>query len=213
MNYSINSTFEPLKEKKLKYTYKFRLYPDENQVKYLNVQFGYSRFVYNQILSLSLQAYKELGYSWNKNEAIKTLRFLKKEYEFLKEAFSQILQQSIIDLDKAFQGFFEKRTGFPKFKRKKSRQAVRFPQFFKIERKSRKRSLLFLPKLSSPIKMKTHREIVGEIRSVTVVKEPDGKYYACVLVEREFHPKEPTKSPSRIRFGCKGFSSPCRQSR
>ena len=41
---------------------------------------------------------------------------------------SQILQQALKDLDRAYRNFYEKRAGFPKFRKKGWNDAFRFPQ-------------------------------------------------------------------------------------
>ena len=42
----------------------------------------------------------------------------------------------------------------------------------------------------SPIKMIIHREIEGDIKSVTISKTPSGKYYASIVTELDI-PKAP----------------------
>ena len=101
--------------------YKFRLYPNKDQKEMFSKYFGCSRVVWNKALELRENYYKE-----HKNDKKKkglnyydTARFLrelkqKEEYKWLKEANSQSLQQTLMDLDKAFKAFFkgiEKHTG------------------------------------------------------------------------------------------------------
>jgi len=45
--------------------------------------------------------------------------------------------------------------------------------------------LLYLPKLREGIKIELHRGFEGKIKSVTVSRTQDGKYYASILVETE----------------------------
>ena len=90
-------------------TYKYRLYPDDNQKDFLSRQFGCCRFVYNWGLELktkSWQAYKK-GISIYK--IANKLPELKKENPWLAEVCSQPLQQSLFHLEKGFTSFFEKR--------------------------------------------------------------------------------------------------------
>lgn len=86
--------------------------------------FGCCRFVFNHYLEKSIKDYELIGKSasWvdNCNDSVK----LKKEVDWLKEADSTALQQSLKDLDLAYQNFFRrvkqvKKPGFPKFKSKK----------------------------------------------------------------------------------------------
>jgi len=68
-------------------------------------------------------------------ELINQLVQLKKEKEtsWLSEVYSQSLQQSIINLDKAFTSFFNKNTQFPKFKSKHNNQSFQYPQNVKVD--------------------------------------------------------------------------------
>ena len=51
------------------------------------------------------------------------------DFAFLKDVDSIALQQSLRDLDRGFKNFFEKRTGYPRFKSKgNNHQSYRRPQ-------------------------------------------------------------------------------------
>ncbi|WP_456382731.1 RNA-guided endonuclease InsQ/TnpB family protein, partial [Persephonella sp.] len=141
------------------YTYKFRLYPDKEQQQFLNIQFGHCRFVYNYFLALSKEEYEKQGIKWKYSRYQSMLPSLKKEYSFLKQANSQSLQVSLQNLDTAYKNFLEGRAEFPKFKKKKSKQTIHIPQHFEIERVSKKRGLLKMPKLKTKIPIKMHRDI------------------------------------------------------
>ena len=117
--------------------YKFRLYLNEKQKETFSKYFGCSRVVWNKALELRESYYKE-----HKNDKAKeglnyydTARFLrelkqKEEYKWLKEANSQSLQQTLMDLDKAFKAFFKGISKYPNYKRKSNKQSFRVPQFF-----------------------------------------------------------------------------------
>ncbi len=135
--------------------YKFRLYPNEEQKETFSKYFGCSRVVWNKALELRESYYKE-----HKNDKQKkglnyydTARFLKElkrkeEYNWLKEANAQSLQQTLMDLDKAFKVFFKGISKYPNYKKKSNRQSFRVPQFFNFTD-----NLLYLPKLGKGIKM------------------------------------------------------------
>ena len=107
---------------------------------------------------------------------------LKKEEDksWLSEVNSQSLQQTLKDLESAFSRFFKKIAAFPRFKKKSNRQSFKVPQHFSITNDGK----LKLPKME-PITMVIHRELEGEMKSVTISKTPTGKYYASILVEYE----------------------------
>ncbi len=190
----------------VEYTYRFRLYPNKEQQQFLTVQFGHCRFVYNKLLEISKKEFEERGVKWNYYEYKKLLPQLKQEYTFLKQANSQSLQETVKNLDRAYKNFFEGRTDFPKFKKKKSKQTIHIPQHFEIERVSKKRGLLKIPKLKTKIPIKMHRDIEGKIRSISITKIPDGRYYLNVLTKKEMQPLKPTNKTAGIDVGIKEFA-------
>ncbi len=102
--------------------------------------------------------------------------------------------------------FSKEKLAFQNSKKKKSKETVHIPQHFKIERTSKKRGLLKIPKLKTPIHLKMHRDIKGEIRSISITKTPDGRYYLNVLTRREIQPLKPTNRASGIDVGIKEFA-------
>uniref|UniRef100_UPI0003B4B177 helix-turn-helix domain-containing protein n=1 Tax=Thermus islandicus TaxID=540988 RepID=UPI0003B4B177 len=100
--------------------YRFRMDPTRAQVEVLLRMAGARRFVWNWGLARRKEAYAEAGKGLTYNQQAAELTALKKRPEtaWLKEVDSQLLQQALKDLDRAFKAFFEKRAGFPRFKSK-----------------------------------------------------------------------------------------------
>jgi putative transposase len=67
---------------------------------------------------------------------------LKQEFPWLKEVYSQGLQQSLKHLDKAFKNFFKGTGRHPRFKCKHKKQSITYPQHFKVTD-----SKIILPKI------------------------------------------------------------------
>jgi putative transposase len=65
-----------------KYTYRFRLYPTEEQKIFLNKSIGCVRFVCNYLFSKAKEDYKD-GKKWNRYEYKKLLLSLKNNMIFL----------------------------------------------------------------------------------------------------------------------------------
>ena len=82
--------------------FKFRLYPDTEQQAELARQFGHARFVYNRYLDIRKTVFLETSESLNFQACCLDLTLFKQfeGFEWLKEADSQVLQQSLKDLDK-----------------------------------------------------------------------------------------------------------------
>ena len=165
--------------------YKYRIYPNEEQINYLQKTFGCTRFIYNQMLADRIKSYEE-----NKDLDIKIIKYptpaqYKKEYEWLKEVDSLALANAQMNLDKAYKNFFrDKSVGFPKFKSKKNNH--------KLYTTNNQNGTVFIennrikiPKLKSMIKIKQHREFVGLIKSCTISQNPSGKYFISILVDTE----------------------------
>lgn len=156
--------------------FKYRIYPTSEQSVLLAKSFGCARWFYNYALNLTAKIYKQTGKGLSRNEIIKLLS-LKKEYEWLSEAPSQVLQQAALNLSSAFLNFFEGRAKYPNFKKKQNRQSIRFPQGCKL-----KDDVLVLPKIGK-VHCKVSRKPEGNLKSVTVSVNPSGEYFASCLFE------------------------------
>jgi putative transposase len=174
--------------------YKYRLYPTNEQQISLAQHFGCKRFVYNHFLNQRKQYHEQTGKGLSYEDTANQLVLLKRdgEHAWLKDVNSQVLQQSLVDLDTAYKNFFDRvkkkkagthkgKVGYPKFKKKRNDQSFRVPQFFQVNFEN---NTLIVPKIS-PIKIILHRAIPGgaTIKSVTISKSCSGKYFAAFLVE------------------------------
>lgn len=100
--------------------------------------------------------------------------------QWLKEAPSQPLQQSLKDLERGYKNFFQKRAAFPRFKKRGQNDAFRYPQGVKLDQGN---SRIFLPKLGW-IRYRNSREIIGKVKNVTV-SQLCGKWYISIQTEYE----------------------------
>ncbi|AKH65483.1 transposase [Photorhabdus thracensis] len=161
---------------------KVRLYPTPEQAEYLNGQFGAVRFAYNKALYIKKHTYKRHGVSLNPRKDLKPLLAVAKKsrkYAWLKTYDAIALQQAVINLHTAFDNFFNPklRAQFPTFKRKQGKQSSYHCVGVKVLEGAVK-----LPKLS-PIKARIHREIEGEVKSITLSRTATGKYFAAILCD------------------------------
>ncbi len=87
--------------------FKFELKPNGMQIQLMKQFCGCARYVYNRTLSLERSLYKKDNkHSFKYAEAANRLPEWKKKNPFLKECHSQVLQQSLKDLDQAYTNFF-----------------------------------------------------------------------------------------------------------
>jgi putative transposase len=156
---------------------RIRLYPTDTQEKALSVQFGCARWVWNNALAATGELYRATGKGLTYHAMAMRLPKLKQEFEWLKGADSQVLQQSLQNLARAFENFFAKRGKYPRFKKWDGKQSAQYPQRVKIEG-----SRIRLPKVGD-VKCVVHREIVGNIKTITISKNSCGQYHAAILTD------------------------------
>ena len=190
-------------------TYEYRIYPNKSQEVQIAKQFGCCRVVYNKTLALRKETYETTQKHLSKYELVKEITKWKEQEEFnwLSEANAQALQQAVFDMDCAYQRFFREKTGFPKFRSKKThRYSFRYPQGCKLDNEGNK---IYLPKLKW-VKCKVDRPIEFQLRSVTVKQVPSGKYFVCCLFDDglELPPKLPITEETTvgIDLGLKDFA-------
>ncbi len=159
---------------------KVRIYPNNEQKQQLAGAMGCCRWWWNYALNKSIETYKETGKSLSRSGLNAFLPNLKQEHEWLKtEVYSQSLQQTSLNLSRAFINFFEKRARFPRFKSKHGKQSVGFPQSVKIEGDKIK-----LPKIGW-VRATFERRYAGKIKTVTLTKDKSDKYFASITYEVE----------------------------
>ncbi len=157
--------------------YKYRIQPNTEQQVALAKSFGCARWYWNYSLNLCQETYKATGKGLSRGYIQGWLPQLKKEYEWLTDAYSQCLQVVALNLSTAYKNFFDKRAKLPRFKSKHGRQSISYPANVKFEG-----DYLKLPKIGLVYCVR-HREFEGTIKTVTISKNRDGKYYAAVLVD------------------------------
>ncbi len=160
-------------------SYKYRIYPNKEQVIKIEQTIGCCRLVYNLALQVKITAYKDAGINLSAYDIKKELPSLKDAYPWLKDVDSQSLQQSIINIEKAFNNFYNG-FGYPKFKSKHGKQSFQCPN--NTKRVDWKNNTLTIPKISD-IPIKLSRKFEGKINTITVSKTPTGKYFASILVD------------------------------
>ena len=161
--------------------YKFELRQNGEQARKMRQFAGACRFVYNKALALQKArrevGEKHLGYAslcthlteWRSSA----------ETPWLKEAHSQITQQALKDLERAYKNFFEKRAAFPRFKKRGQYDRFRFPQAITLDNLNGR---IKLPKLGW-MRYRKSRDVLGEVRNVTVSLS-HGKWFVSIQTER-----------------------------
>ena len=178
----------------MKRRYKYRAYPDQGQVRAAARLFGSVRVVWNDALAARESARRGGESVPSRAELSEALTAAKKtpERAWLGEVSSVPLQQSLADLDRAYRNFFDSLTGKrkgrkmrpPKFKKRSNRQAARFTRNagFGVRETTHGVGFVRLPKIGE-VRYESSRPIPAPPSSVTLVLEPDGRYYVSFVVE------------------------------
>ena len=176
--------------------YKYRIYPTASQKEYFARVFGCVRFFYNKSLSDINEIYKATGKFENVTPAS-----YKEDYPFLKEVDSLALCNAQLNRNAAFKAFFRKQNDFPKYKSKKNDQSYTTNNQGGVKL-SDNNKYISIPKCPR-IRIKMHRSFEGTIKSITVSKTCDEKYYISLLVETEIITLKETNKMVGLDLGIK----------
>ena len=195
---------------------KIRLYPNKEQAAMISKLLGCYRVVYNQCLNRKIETYKNEGKSENLTTLSKFLHheLLKDDnFVWLREQNTKVFHQAIRDMLLAYKYFFERHTGFPKFKSKHdNKQSCRF-DFEAISRRNiytnYKLSLANIRNIKfrcnkkySEYLQKNH----DNIRQATLTRLPCEEYYLSILVDGDLtHKVKESKASVGIDLGVKDF--------
>ena len=194
----------------VKAKYRIRIKPNKRQLQQIMQFAGCSRFVYNHLLSIQNELYKSSSKLMNTKEMEAEIKTLKEEFDWLNDSSAVALQQSRIDLQRAFTNFFKgckgkykQKYGYPKFKSRHSQISFRVPSNngkVAIQDKNLK-----IPKIGL-VKIKTrHMPEFLKLTSATVIIEPSGKVYASLTVEKYVTQKTQTGENAGIDLGLESF--------
>lgn len=161
---------------------KLRLYPNKAQQDQLLQMFGNDRFIWNQMLAMAKNRYKNNPSSHFVNEYGMNylVKPLKQEYSFLKESDSSSLLLANQNLAQAVKMLFKHRGGYPRFKsRRSAKQSYTGSSTCKVIDKRR----IKLAKLGNIRTSKTNRLNGCKIKRYTLSLEPTGRYYLSLIVD------------------------------
>ncbi|MDP1711966.1 MAG: RNA-guided endonuclease TnpB family protein [Candidatus Nanopelagicaceae bacterium] len=189
---------------KINRAYKRQCYPTAKQQRMLTNHFGCARFIYNHFLQRKTEQYHQTKRSDNYVQMCAEITKMKKrrEFKWLNRVSRVSLNNSVVDLDQAFTLFFRKKAKYPKFKARHHKQSFRLTnQCFKII-ESGVIALVGILKCSLDGLPDEYK-----LLSVTISREPTGKYFVAVSFEQEIpNPKIDKKKPIiGIDFGLKTF--------
>lgn len=149
--------------------------------------FGVRRFVYNEILNIKSNYKKSADAYFSIGDASKALTEIKKDrdFEWLAEVPVTLITQSLRDLDKAYNNFFNKIGKYPRYKKRVGKQSCRMQMDQRqIERNFKFGEIFKLPRLGN-CKLVWSRNVIGRPKMATISRNPDGKYFISFMCEEE----------------------------
>jgi putative transposase len=186
--------------------FKYRIYPSHAQVTKLESTLGLCCELYNAALQERRDAYRLCGKSISYTDQQNQLPDIKEIRTDLNRVHSQVLQEVLKRLEKAFDAFFRRvrdgeKPGFPRFRARSRYDSFTYSQSgFAIEH-----GKLRLSKIGR-VKIKLHRPIEGKIKTLTITRTSTGKWFACFSVECETEALPATAETAGIDMGLKEFA-------
>ena len=179
---------------------KLRLYPNQSQREQIWQMFGNDRFVWNQMLEMANERYRNNPNSCFIDEygMNNLLKQLKCEYTFLKDSDSTSLQVVNHNLAQAFKMLFKHKGGYPHFK---SKHSLRQSYTGRLTCKVLARRRMQLPKLGSIRTSKTGVIGNAKIKRYTVSYDSTGRYYLSLQVEVEVNQPPKTNKSVGLDMG------------
>lgn len=192
--------------------YRYRAYPTKGQRASAFQLFGCVRVVWNDALAARENARKQGQRVPTRNELSAALTKAKKtpERSWLSDVSAVPLQQSLVDLNRAYRNFFDsvagKRKGRkiqpPRFKKRTNRQSARFTRNagFKVIETTHGVGFVTLPKIGR-VRYAASRPLPSEPSSVTLIQKPDGRFYVSFVVEVQPQPEKATTTVAGVDVG------------
>jgi putative transposase len=192
--------------------FKYRLYPTRKQADALQFTLDRNRELYNAALEERREAWRMSRVSVTYEMQSAQLPEIKEVRPEYKEIYSQILQDTLKRVDKAFKNFFRRvkkgeKAGYPRFQGYDRYDSFCYPQIEKLKGNPTVRienGKVILPKIGH-IKVKQHRPLEGKAKTCTIKRE--GKcWYVVFACEVETQKKLPyTDLAIGIDMGLKHF--------
>ena len=190
-------------------SFKYRIYPNKTQELKLFETLRVCKNLYNKCLEEKINLYKTEAKSISAYDQMSNLS----SYEIinLDTVYQQVIQNTILKLNTSFQNFFRRlktgvNPGFPRFKSQDRFNSFCYPQVnygFRLIDNSH----LKLSKIGV-VKIKLHREIQGNIKTLTIKRTSSNQWYACFSCEQEVNiPKVQITSKVGIDMGCINFAT------
>ena len=190
--------------------FKYRIYPTKAQDVFLRTQLDCCRWVYNKTIEVRSDAWKNDSITLSLYDTQKMLPQWKQEEPWLQQGYSQAMQDAQKRVDLAFRAFFRRvkagqKPGYPRFRGDGRYDSFTYPQnnhgWSFVDAKTVK-----LSKVGN-VKIKLHRQLEGEPKTLTISRDAVGKWYASFLCRVEPNTLPQTSSMVGIDLGLAHFAT------
>jgi putative transposase len=192
--------------------YRYRIDPTPVQRQALARAFGCARVVYNDALRERERAYAagEQVSDTDVQRRVITLAKRTPARAWLAEVASVALVQACQDARRAYRNWFDslsgrrpgRKLGHPRFRSKHGRQSIRLTRNgFALHGE-----WMYVAKVGD-LKVRWSRPLPSVPSSVTVIRDPDGRFYASFVVERDPTPLPPIDRTAGIDLGLARFAT------
>jgi len=187
-------------------TYKFRLYPSEEQEENLLFILEQCRWLYNKLLSLI----NESKSTPPKREMQSLLPKLKEERLELREVNAKTLQMVVFMLYNNLKALAElkrkgKKVGKLRYKKYgKLKSFILNQSGFKIIKTGNRSDRLYISKVGE-VPIRIHRPVEGKIKQVIIKRYGSGAWYALICVEDAEVPKKEIERAIGIDLGIRSY--------
>lgn len=184
--------------------FRYRLYPTKAQEAVLGGQFRLCRTLYNAALQERRDAYRKAKKTVTGYDQMKYLTEIKAALPEYKGVYSQVLQDVLKRLDKAFQAFFRRvkegsKPGYPRFQGRNRYSSICYPQSgFSVSEKT-----AYFSKIGN-IRIRLHRPLEGKVKTATITRDC-GEWYVSYVCEMEPQPLPETGSAVGVDVGTTWF--------
>ena len=163
---------------------KMRIHPNDEQKVKIDKTLGACRFVYNHMLARNQKVYERRKEHLSYNEMQNLLPVMKNYLPWMKEADSRALQHACRQLNTAYDRFFKKKSGFPKFHSKRmNRQTYMTTNKRQIAYDAENREVR-LPFLGW-MRCSDDRILMNPDFKYATVSRQNGKYYVSITYSIE----------------------------
>src|SRR5215472_8079504 len=179
-------------ERRTRKAFQYRIYPTKQQEQHLLFVLRRCRHLYNSGLEERKAYYQMRRRSRGYSQQAAELAEIKAAFPAYQDIYSQVLQDVLRRLDKAFAAFFRRlkngeKPGYPRFPGEGRYDSFTYPQSgFALAG-----NVLTLSKMGD-IKARLHRPMVGQVKTCTIKRDVNHWYvtFACEVEEELLPPCE-----------------------